>query len=332
MRSHKGCVLPGTIAVKSYPFVYQDQRPAEVAILLGLCNGAQYLRAQLASLAAQSHGAWSLLVSDDGKDDGSVGIIRDFALGHPARSIRIVAGPQAGFSSNLLGLLERCAVKAPFAAFCDQDDVWLPGKLTRAIAALAPVGDAPALYCGRTFITDAGLRINGLSPRFGRPPGFANALVQSIAGGNTMVLNRAAIVLLRRAAAGVGPVPSHDWWAYQIVTGAGGRVIYDAMPMVLYRQHAGNLVGANTGCGARAARLRRLLSGDMARWSDQNIAALHHAWPLLTPQAQGDLAGFAQIRKRPVLTRLGRLAGSGLYRQTGAGTGALWLASALGRL
>ena len=99
-------------------------------------------------------------------------------------------------------------------AFADQDDQWLAGKLSRAIAALAAKDpEVPALYCSRTWITDENLRGRRLSPSRPKPPGFANALVQNIAGGNTIVLNGAASKLIAAAAgdpdhqhADVGPV------------------------------------------------------------------------------------------------------------------------------
>ena len=84
-----------------------------------------------------------------------------------------------------------------------------------------------------------------MSPLFRRPPSFRNALVQSLAGGNTMVLNRPARDLVALASRRARFV-SHDWWAYLLVTGAGGAVHYSAKPLVRYRQHAHNLVGANT--------------------------------------------------------------------------------------
>ena len=106
-------------------------------------------------------------------------------------------------------------------------------------------GSLPLLFCSRTLtITESGTPV-GMSPLFRRTPSFRNALVQSLAGGNTMVLNRAArdiVALASRRARFV----SHDWWAYLLVTGAGGVVHYSAKPLVRYRQHAQNLVGANT--------------------------------------------------------------------------------------
>ena len=69
------------------------------------------------------------------------------------------------------------------------------------------------------LIDEAG-RETGRSPRFRAAPGFGNALVQSIAGGNTMLFNPAAKALLE--AARPAAVVAHDWWIYLLVSGAGG--------------------------------------------------------------------------------------------------------------
>lgn len=321
------------MAVKSYPFVYHDEQGPRVAILLGLCDGGRYLGSQLDSIAAQTLKSWSLTVSDDGSRDDGPAQVQAFAAAHPANRVRLTSGPQSGFAKNFLSLIRSAPESADFAAFCDQDDVWLPGKLMRAIGTLQHLRSGhPGLYCGRTIYTDARLRRRGTSPLFARPPSFSNALVQSIAGGNTMVFNRSGLALLRAAAAFPGAVPSHDWWAYQIISGAGGRIIYDAQPQVLYRQHGGNLVGGNTGLQARSRRIVQLLKGEMAGWSAQNIAALRFAESLITPQNISRLNDFSRMRNSPALLRLAGLARSGLYRQTRPGTGALWLASAIGRL
>src|SRR3546814_16990305 len=89
-------------------------------------------------------------------------------------------------------------------------------------------------------------------------PAFANAMVLGIAGGKPMVVNRSPHVLFQDACDLLN-VPSHDWWAYQLKSGAGGRVYYDAEPNVLYRQHEANIVGSNSGISARLTRIRLLL-------------------------------------------------------------------------
>ena len=115
------------------------------------------------------------------------------------------------------------------------------------------------LYCGRTRTVDEDGRVVGFSPQFSRPPCFANALVHNIAGGNTMVMNDSARQLILEA--GVVDVVAHDWWTYLMVSGAGGRVIYDDEPTVDYRQHDDNQVGANMGISARLGRYLRVMGG-----------------------------------------------------------------------
>src|SRR3546814_1588664 len=105
------------------------------------------------------------------------------------------------------------------------------------------------------------------------PTRRSSDLVQSIAGGNTMVFNRSAHVLLQEAGDLLN-LPSHDWWAYQLISGAGGRVYYDAEPNVLYRQHEANIVGSNSGISARLTRIRLLLGGRFHQWNEQTLHAL----------------------------------------------------------
>ena len=121
---------------------------------------------------------------------------------------------------------------------------------------------------------------------------------------------------------------AHDWWAYQLVSGAGGTVIYDPAPMVGYRQHGRNLIGGNQGMRARGTRLRQLFAGRLAEWTDVNLAALEAAAPLLTPEARAKVALMRRMREPGLFARFALLRRLALYRQTRAGTLSLWLATA----
>jgi NADH dehydrogenase len=66
----------------------------------------------------------------------------------------------------------------------------------------------------------------------------------------------------------------HDWWAYLVISGAGGTIIYSETPDTLYRQHTGNVSGSNMGMLAQVVRLRMLLSGSFKAWNDKNISLL----------------------------------------------------------
>jgi glycosyltransferase involved in cell wall biosynthesis len=303
---------------------------AHVTILMGLRDGAAHLGAQLDSIAAQDHAHWTLIASDDGSVDASRAILAR-AAGRDAR-LRCVDGPRQGFAANYLGLLRRLPPAPGWVALADQDDIWLPDRLSRGLAALAGHGDA-ALYCSRTWIVPPDLGHRRLSAPRPRPPGFANALVQNIAAGNTILLNPAAAALAVAAAAEAGRVVAHDWWLYQLVSGAGGAVVHDDRPTILYRQHAGNLIGSNDGWIARARRIGQMLRGDFRDWNSVNLAALQASADRLTPEARRLLDGFARARQmRGALARLRAVRALGLYRQTRASTAALWLAALLGRM
>jgi glycosyltransferase involved in cell wall biosynthesis len=299
---------------------------AHVAILMGTCNGARFLRAQLDSIAAQSLHDWRLFVSDDGSTDATRAILADFAAGQ-ANRVTVRPGPCRGFAANFLGLAGDQGVRADYYAFADQDDLWHPDRLARGLARLEPLpADRPALYGGRTRLIDEDGRACGLSPEFRAPPGFGNALVQSIAGGNTMLFNQGVKRLLE--AVPEVAVVAHDWWLYQLVSGAGGAVIYDPEPFVDYRQHAANLIGGNQGVLAKGERLRLLMAGRMAEWTDVNLAALEAAGAHLTPEARAKVALLRRARGRGFWRRLALMRRLALYRQTRAGTLSLWLATA----
>ena len=303
-----------------------------VTVLLGLCRGREHLPALLDSLHAQDFGDWRVLAGDDGPGDGTADVLTGWAArtGHRAQ---VVSGPRRGAAANFMALLAGLPADTGPVAFADQDDVWLPGKLSRALAHLGGAAAArPAMYCGRSRICDARLHPLRLSPALHRPPGFANALVQNIAAGHTMVFNAAAARLLRAAAGRAGDVVVHDWWAYQMITGAGGTVLFDEVPQVLWRQHGSNAIGAGDRARDRARRLGGLLRGRFRDWSTTNIAALARVADLLTAESRSLLAGFERLRGLPTRERLRELRRLGLYRQGRAADASLWLAAALGKV
>ncbi|TDH39454.1 glycosyltransferase family 2 protein [Pseudohoeflea suaedae] len=288
-------------------------------------NGAQYIEEQLKSLETQTWPSVDVVISDDGSTDRTLEILEAFSRRWKKGRVTIARGPQAGFAENFRSLINGADVRGPYVCFSDQDDIWREEKLTEAVNWLAaqPI-PMPALFCGRTqLFPDPGR--HSMSPPFSRPPVFRNALVQSIAGANTMVMNRAAFELLRTASARTS-FASHDWWTYLLVTGAGGRVFFSQVPYVLYRQHEGNLVGANTTLSSRITRLRMLFNGRFRRWTDLNLAALDLCIDLLSDDNRKCLSTFRQARDRSLHLRMLNLWRSGVYRQTVFGQASLYAA------
>lgn len=302
----------------------------KVTVLMALYQGERHLRAQLDSLAAQT-ADWRLVVGDDGSSDAGPQILQDFARDRPGR-VELRPGPRRGAAANFMALLAGLPEAPGHVALADQDDVWQADKLSRALAALEPCGHHPALYCSRVEICDEALRPLGLSRLPVRPPSFRHALVQNLVQGNTAVLNPAAAALARAAAQGAGEVVMHDWWLYQVVSGAGGRVIHDPEPSLLYRQHGANVVGANDGAGARLASLTRMLQGRHRDWSRANLREMQRLRDRLTPENRRLLDDFAALAGPGAVARLRALRRGAFYRQGHLSQAALWLAAALGRV
>lgn len=303
-----------------------------VAILMGTKNGTRFLPEQLDSLAAQTHQNWVLIVSDDGSTDDTVRILKAYQAKWPAGKLIIKEGPKQGFCVNFLSMACDPNIKADYYAFCDQDDVWLATKLAVALQNIAENQEegVPYVYCGRTFYVNENLKKIGCSPLFSFPRTFRNALIQSIAGGNTMVFNQCTKNVLEKV--GVVQHPSHDWWLYQLVTGVGGTVFYDPIPQILYRQHKNALVGSNNSFMARAERISMVIKGEFRRWSDQNIAILCAAKPLLTHGGKETLELFKKLRNAKLKDRFRLMEVAGLYRQTWRGTISLLLAALLKKI
>jgi glycosyltransferase involved in cell wall biosynthesis len=304
----------------------------KVAILLATYHGQRFLQEQLASFAAQTHTNWEVWASDDGSEDDTHRIMEEHLQLWGDQRLSIHNGPREGFAANFLSLTCNAQICADYFAYSDQDDVWERDKLERAVRWLDSVPDnIPGLYCSRTRLVDEKNCEIGVSPLFTKAPSFSNALMQNIGGGNTMVLNKAARELLQVAGDQV-VVATHDWWAYVVVTGCGGRVFYDRAPTVRYRQHEGNLVGMNSSWKARLKRIRMMFAGQFRGWNDMHLHALPRLDRNLTPDCKVTLERFARARKRSLVPRLWGLAHSGVYRQTILGNLGLLVAAIFNKI
>jgi glycosyltransferase involved in cell wall biosynthesis len=300
-----------------------NEQPAipQVTILMCTFNGARFLPAQLASIEQQSHWNWRLIVSDDGSRDATLAIIHHFAE-RVSRPVEVRHSPRCGPAANFISLAADPTIESEHFAFCDQDDVWHADKLSSALRWLETIpSTVPAVYGARTRLVSASGAPIGHAPLFRKPPSFANALAQSIAGANTMLFNSAAKRLFEQA----GPlkVVSHDWWAYQLVTGSGGMFRYDSQPNLDYRQHSTNRIGCNRGLTARWKRLRMVLAGQFVAWNDINLVALQQCRHLLTEEASTLVDTYAAMRQGTLFARLKAFFASGIRRQTLLGTAAL---------
>lgn len=290
---------------------------APVQILMSTYNGAHWIEAQLESFLAQSHLYWQLWVSDDGSSDTTRDILRAFDARNPGKLVAVLEGPGKGSAANFMHLLCHDALPSGIVALSDQDDVWHPHKLKRAVSALQRAGPAPCVWSARYRITDARQRPLWGSPVWTRGPSLGNALVQNILSGHTLTLNAAALAQVR--AAGPQDVPFHDWWIYLLMMATGARAGG-------LRDRA-RLPSAWRECNWPT----RLGAGEQdERFAAQNLQALAQANALpLTREAETLLQNWPGGR---ALQRIGLMRAFDIHRQSRHETVLLYLSAAMGRI
>ena len=228
-------------------------------IALATCDGSRFLEEQLDSLAAQTLPPCRLVVVDDGSNDDTVARIRMWALRSSFSVLLLVRENRLGSLTSFAEAL--AATEAAYVFLCDQDDHWDPDKaevLLRCMARLEEKHgrDVPLLVHGDLRLIDvSGTVINpsfhllqNLDPS--RDDLLDLALQNTVTGCATLV-NRACLDAAL-------PFPEravlHDWWLALVAAGLGA-VAYEPVPLVSYRQHGSNLVGA---AGFRQQMFRRL--------------------------------------------------------------------------
>jgi glycosyltransferase involved in cell wall biosynthesis len=295
-------------------------------------NGELYLKEQLDSIQNQDYKNWTLYVSDDGSTDQTLRILKSYQALWSKDKLHILKGPRQGFQKNFMSLITSKKIQADFYMLCDQDDVWLPQKITTAITYLETQDQTrPQLYCGRTSYVTKKLKFIQHSDLFSRPRSFNNAIVQSIAGGNTMAYNNA----LKKISSLFSDVRiiSHDWWLYILCELSEGVTYYDGNSYTLYRQHERSLIGANTTVLAKIKRLYMLLSGKFIIYNDCHYEAFNTiSLKIANPTHINLIDRFYTDRHKDLKTRLRMIRVLKVYRQTRDGMLALYLAALLKRL
>jgi glycosyltransferase involved in cell wall biosynthesis len=269
-----------------------------VEVLLSTYNGSRYLPELLESLWAQTYRNVAISVRDDGSSDGTLALLDRLLSGRPCT--KVVMGAHIGPAQSFMALLRSVSSEASFAAFCDQDDVWAGDKLAVGIAALEALDCPlrPALYCSAVTLASEDLSPIKVHRRCTRGPSFENALVENIATGCTIVLNRPAIDLL--ACQRPKHLVMHDAWCYAVVAGCG-EVVYDRVPRVLYRLHPANAVGVGaTPCSEWLGRARRQLQQGRGRVLTSQAEELGRLYgPKLSCKAVRSLEQFLDARSTP---------------------------------
>jgi glycosyltransferase involved in cell wall biosynthesis len=232
------------------PIVSPAETLPQVAVLLATYNGARFLPQQIDSILAQDYPAIDIVAGDDGSTDGTLGILQEYAARLSGRLTLLPAErPSGSARANFARLMQ--AATAEYVCFADQDDVWLPGKVSRSLAAMQHLerrhgAGMPLLVFSDLRVVDAELKM--LAPSMWRQmdidPESVHRLERlvgrSVVTGCTMLINRRMLELARRMPA---EATMHDRWI-GLLAAAMGAAASIPEPTVLYRQHGANVIGA----------------------------------------------------------------------------------------
>lgn len=281
----------------------------KIAILLATYNGKNYISEQIESILAQTEKEWILYIHDDGSTDGTQQILETYAANYPEQIVLVDGPSTGGAKTNFFYLFGQ--VEAPFYMCCDQDDVWLPEKITLTKREMENLvrgdEDKPCLVFTELNVVDGELNI--IAEKMSDYQGldcvnlkFNRSLIQNVVTGCTMMINR----LLRDEMNKIDDyenVLMHDWWALLVAT-RFGKVGFVESATILYRQHGNNGVGA-TNASSFIYKLKRMLQGEEIKKSLINTRKQAETFAKLYKEPVGSLAyEYARLGEMTKLKRL----------------------------
>lgn len=231
--------------------VTEKHESPRVAVLMSTYNGEKYIREQLDSILRQKNVQVVLYIRDDGSSDHTFKILLEYAERYPEvrpERNRQNMGPGGSFLNLFYELAGESGGNFDYLAFADQDDIWLPDKLSSAIRMIEAQPEEKRAQ-GILYGSNQWLYENGSETdlRFHEVQDLSleGHLTRNTISGCTMVMNRQLALRIGRA-----PRPSkevverrmHDSWVI-LAAIVCGSVIYDPEAHILYRIHSSNVVG-----------------------------------------------------------------------------------------
>jgi glycosyltransferase involved in cell wall biosynthesis len=243
-----------------------DAARQRVSVALGTHDGERFLGAQLASILDQAYPVDEIVLSDDASTDGTVALAERIVAEHRAAGgrveLRVLRNrPALGVTRNFERALR--AATGDLVALSDQDDVWRPDRVSRAVetfaarpavqlvASDATLIDADGADLGATLFATLGLG-DALRERLDGREAFDELLHRNLLTGATVMVRRE---LVERAS----PFPDswvHDEWLAMVASVTGGLAVLPDR-LIGYRQHGANQIGVTAlGWSGRFGKLR----------------------------------------------------------------------------
>jgi rhamnosyltransferase len=253
-----------------------DEARPRVLVLMATYNAGPWLDPQVDSVLTQQGVEVRIVVSDHGSADDT--LARLAARRNAGQPIEILPGvaPGRGSAANFFRLLRDCSLEGvEYVALCDQDDVWRPGRLRRAVEQM--------MACGAVGYSSDVLAVwadgRRMPIRKSQPQRSLDYLLEPAGPGCTYVLHRRLAASMRqelcRDPERFDGVRQHDWVIYAYARTHGLPWLIDRYEALDYRQHEGNEVGANVGLDGIWRRWDRATKGTFRR----EVVEVGRLWP-----------------------------------------------------
>jgi rhamnosyltransferase len=239
-----------------------SKRNPSIAVLIATYNGKKWLSEQVTSILQQEDVDLTLFVSDDHSTDGTIEYMKQLA----ESDSRVIVLPQikrmGSAGKNFYRLV--CDVEISFfdyVAFADQDDLWNHDKLSRHVKLIQSENAECISSNVMAFWPDGSQRLI----RKSQPQMLHDFIFESAGPGCSFLMTPWLVDKLREEIQSTNSpaknVVMHDWLTYAICRAHQRRWFIDPLPSLMYRQHANNVIGANSGIKAIVNRLRKINDG-----------------------------------------------------------------------
>lgn len=238
-----------------------------ITIIMAIYNGQEYIREQLESLKDQTYTEWRLVIRDDRSSDKTAEIVKKFSDEVEQEVIFKVNEKPSGSAKNNFALLINDAKESDYVMFCDQDDIWKKDKIEITFNKMKQAEerygrDFPLLVHGDVEVIDENGNINADSmfemSHINADSKLPQILIQNHVTGCTMMCNKKLIAGISEYASSEYII-MHDYLA-ALYASVFGKIEVIKKPLLSYRQHSGNSVGAKNNNNA-VYLLKRLANG-----------------------------------------------------------------------
>ena len=222
-----------------------------ITIIMAVYNGHEYIREQLESLKDQTYTEWRLVIRDDRSSDKTAEIVKKFSDEVEQEVIFKVNEKPSGSAKNNFALLINDAKESDYVMFCDQDDIWKKDKIEITFNKMKQAEerygrDFPLLVHGDVEVIDENGNINADSmfemSHINADSKLPQILIQNHVTGCTMMCNKKLIAGISEYASSEYII-MHDYLA-ALYASVFGKIEVIKKPLLSYRQHSGNSVGA----------------------------------------------------------------------------------------